>query len=243
MATKPLGTDYTSGMYSTKMLNTRMVDGNKYITIGDPYKDPAANQFRQPKKGEAAPKPFITKGHPVNEELGHFSKLTYVSSNYKEGNMYISTQPLDKRLKGFGSKDASRRDEFASEIRCSQYREGIKKELELARKSINTSLVDEEPNPESTGEFTRTRGLSMTGRTHEYDVGRTQVTEFDPRATKDQFYKMSNNKDKNWGSMRTVNRDIGDMANEIEYKPPKYGGGKSKFYDSSHLKVRGVAGI
>lgn len=245
MAMKPPGTDYTSGMYSTKMLNTRMVEGNKYITIGDPYRDPLANQFRQSKKGEKAPNPFITKGRPVNEELGHFSKLKYVSSNYKEGNMYITTQPLDKRLKGFGSKDAHRRDEFASEIRSSQYREGIKKELELARKSIMDAgnLDDSGSLPESTGEFTRTRGLSKKGTTHEYDIGRTHVTEFDPHATKDQYYKMSNARDKRWGGMRTVNGDIGDVANEIEYKPPKHGGGKSKFYDSSHLKVRGVAHI
>lgn len=240
MATKPVGTDYTSGMYSTKMLNTRMVDGNKYITVGDPYKDPMANQFRQGKKGEVI-KPFITKGHPVNEENGHFAKLTYAPTAYKEGNMYISTQPLDKRLKGFGSKDAHRRDEFASEIRCSQYREGIKKELELSRKSINPDILAQTQSPESTGEFTRTRGLSKTGGAHEFDIGRTQVTEFDPRSTKDQYYKLAVHDEKKWGSIRPVSCDIGDVANEIEYKPPKHGGGKSKFYDSSHLKVHGVA--
>ena len=239
MAMKPPGTDYTSGMYSSKMLNTRMVDGNKYITIGDPYKDPLPNQFRQGKKGEVI-KPFVTKGHPVNEEQGHFSKLTYVPSSYKEGNLYITTQPLDKRLKGFGSKDASRRDEFASEIRCSQYREGIKKELELSRKTINPDVLAQSMAQE-TQEFTRTRGLSKTGGAHEYDIGRTRVTEFDPRSTKDQYYKLAVDRPKNLGTMRTVASDIGDMANEIEYKPPKHGGGKSNFYDSSHLKVHGVA--
>lgn len=241
MAMKPPGTDYTSGMYSTKMLNTRMVDGNKYITLGDPYKDPLANQFRQGKKGEVI-KPFITKGHPVNSENGHFAKLTYAPSAYKEGNMYITTQPLEKRLKGFGSKDAHRRDEFASEIRCSQYREGIKKELELSRKNINPDIIAL-AEPESTGEFTRTRGFSKTGTVHEYDIGRTQVTTFDPRSTKDQYYKMAHDREKNWGTMRPVSKDIGDMANDIEYKPPKHGGGKSNFYDSSHLKVHGVSGI
>jgi hypothetical protein len=239
---KTPGTDYTSGMYSTKMVNSRMVEGNKYITLGDPYKDPLANAFRQPKKGEVI-KPFITKGHPVNAENGHFVKITYVPTNYKEGNMYISTQPLDKRLKGFGSKDAFRRDEFASEIRCSQYREGIKKELELSRKNINPETAALAMPDENTQTFTRTQGMSKTGSVHEYDIGRTQVTEFDPRSTKDQYYKMAIDRDKGWGSMRPVSKDIGDMANDIEYKPPKHGGGKSKFYDSSHLKVSGVSNI
>ncbi len=32
-----------------------MVDGNKYITVGDLYKDPLPNTFRQDKKGENKP--------------------------------------------------------------------------------------------------------------------------------------------------------------------------------------------
>jgi hypothetical protein len=48
-------------MYSTRLINNRYVDGNRYITVGDPYKDFQANMFRQPKKGEKAPMPFRTK--------------------------------------------------------------------------------------------------------------------------------------------------------------------------------------
>lgn len=181
---------------------------------------------------------------PANGENGNFAKLTYMAGGYKEANLYIHTQPLDKRLKGFGSKDASRRDEFASEIRCSQYREGIKKELEMSRKGLSEATIASlSESPESTGEFTRTRGLSKTGRVHEFDIGRTQVTEFDPRSTKDQYYKLSMHSEKKWGSMRPVSKDIGDAANEIEYKPPKHGSGKSNFYDNSHLKTRGVSSI
>lgn len=47
-------------MYSTKLVNTKHVDNNAYITVGDPYADPKANPFRQPKKGEKAPNPFKT---------------------------------------------------------------------------------------------------------------------------------------------------------------------------------------
>ena len=48
-------------MYSTKLVNKNMVDGNAYITVGDPFADAKANPFRQPKKGEKAPLPFQTK--------------------------------------------------------------------------------------------------------------------------------------------------------------------------------------
>jgi hypothetical protein len=39
-------------MYSTKLINKNLNEGNKYITVGDPYKDAKANIFRQDKKGE-----------------------------------------------------------------------------------------------------------------------------------------------------------------------------------------------
>jgi hypothetical protein len=47
-------------MYNTKLLNTKHVDNNAYITIGDPYHDPKANMFRQddPKAKKTSEKPF-----------------------------------------------------------------------------------------------------------------------------------------------------------------------------------------
>jgi hypothetical protein len=47
-------------MYSTKLVNKNMVDGNAYITVGDPFADFKANPFRQGKKGEKIT-PFQTK--------------------------------------------------------------------------------------------------------------------------------------------------------------------------------------
>ena len=47
-------------MYSTRLVNKNWVDGNRYITVGDPYKDPMGNPFRQGKKGEKLT-PFRTK--------------------------------------------------------------------------------------------------------------------------------------------------------------------------------------
>lgn len=45
-------------MYSTKIVNKNIVDGNAYISIGDPYRGKSENVFRQPKKGEPVPKYF-----------------------------------------------------------------------------------------------------------------------------------------------------------------------------------------
>ena len=46
-------------MYATKFVNKNIVDGNAYISIGDPYRDQQVNVFRQPKKGEPLPKPML----------------------------------------------------------------------------------------------------------------------------------------------------------------------------------------
>jgi hypothetical protein len=42
-------------------------------------------------------KHFESTQHPKNEDNGHFSKLTYHSEEYKDGNKYITTQPLAQR--------------------------------------------------------------------------------------------------------------------------------------------------
>lgn len=42
-------------MYKTKLLHKNLVDGNAYITINDPYKDPNYQSFRNAKKSDKAP--------------------------------------------------------------------------------------------------------------------------------------------------------------------------------------------
>lgn len=39
---------------------------------------------------------------------------------------YLKTQPLDKRKSGFGTRDASRRDEFTNHLAVEQYRERLR---------------------------------------------------------------------------------------------------------------------
>ena len=154
----------------------------------------------------------------MNAENGNFSKITYAGTPYRETNMYLSTQPLDKRVKGFGSKDAHRRDEFTSAIRTEQYRESMRKELKLY-KSKNQSQelppIDDRASTAPASFGTRTEML--------YDIGRTKVTEFDPKSTKDCFYRTTLEREKRLGPYRPTSTNIGESAWKTEYKPPAHG--------------------
>jgi hypothetical protein len=226
-------------MYSTKLLNKNIVEGGKYITINDEYKDPKANLFRQPKKGEKVPTPFIVKMNPVNQENGHFSKLTYNSSVFKETNLYISTQPLDKRVKGFGTRDASRRDEFTNAIRTAQYRESIRKEAVNLKVPNQLDQEDSLTRAMSASAAVSSSTFPYSLSATQYDIGRSQVTEFDPKSTRDRYYKFATNRDKEYGAYRPSSADFGDNAWRTEYRPPSHGPKAQikNFFDRSHLKV------
>lgn len=230
-----------------------MVDGNAYTTVGDPFKDANPNPFRQPKKGEKAPTPFQIKMIPQNSENGHFAKITYVPEGYKETNKYITTQPLDGRKRGFGSKDAHRRDEFSNNIRTEQYREGIRKENELMAKNkdkINERLTGliakrtmyEQEQQARTNSYrpSTTGSFSYNDRCAQFDIGRSRITQFDPKSIKDTYYKFDNDRPKRFGlGSKPVSYDLGESAWDVNYKPPSFGG-KSEvknFFDKSHLGV------
>jgi hypothetical protein len=235
-------------MYNSKRLNTKLVDNNAYITIGDPYHDPKQNMFRQddPKAKKTSEKPFASKLRPMNAENGNFSKLIYIPSAFKETNGYLQTQPLDKRPKefAFGSHDASRRDEFSSTIATEQYRQTLRTENKYTKKHMNPDVLD---NLQDTGFqiIEPKMMLSASGTMRReclYDIGRTKVTEFDPKSTRDRFYKTVSDREKNTGSYRPTSTVIGDAAWETEYKPPRHGAASlvKNFFDNSHLKVSGA---
>jgi hypothetical protein len=236
-------------MYSTKLKNTKHVDNNAYITIGDPYHDPKANMFRQedPKAKKTSEKPFGSKLRPMNAENGNFSKLTYTPSAFKETNGYLQSQPLDKRPKefAFGSHDASRRDEFASNIATEQYRQTLKKEAMYMNKNANKELLETFQASGGSSGPPQKQLLSASGtlrRETLYDIGRNKVTEFDPKSTRDRFYKTVSDRDKNNGSYRPTSTVVGDAAWNTEYKPPSHGAASlvKNFFDNSHLKVHGI---
>jgi hypothetical protein len=186
---------------------------------------------------------------PQNAEDGHFSKKMYVPEKYGDGIKYISTQPLDSRKRGFGTKDAHKRDEFSNNIRTQQYRETLRKEKLLAEtpeeiKVKLTKLLAERASMDSYGREipdSNTRRTSYgTKNVHQYDIGRSQVTEFDPKSIKDTYYKFDCDFDKRIGTFtKPISSDIGDRAWDISYRPPQFGG-KSEvknFYDKSHINI------
>lgn len=182
----------------------------------------------------------------MNAENGNFSKLTYTSSAFKETNGYLQTQPLDKRPKefAFGSHDASRRDEFASNIATEQYRQTLKTEAYHMNKNMKKELIDSFPQT-TTGSPKQSTLLSASGtlrRETLYDIGRNKVTDFDPKSTRDRFYKTVSDREKNVGSYRPTSTIVGESAWDTEYKPPSHGAASlvKNFFDNSHLKVHGI---
>ena len=207
-------------MYSTKLVNKGVVEGNKYITIGDPYRDPLANTFRQDKKGE---KNFKVPLVPMNAENGNFGKLTYAPSAFRETNMYLTTQPLESRKKGFGSKDAHKRDEFTSAIRTEQYRQSIRTENEMSKRAKGGLDLDTIPRASTAPPAMLLSSSGTWRRETLYDIGRSKVTEFDPKSSRDRFYKRSMDRERNLGPYRPTSTIIGESAWNTEYKPPTHG--------------------
>jgi hypothetical protein len=168
-----------------------------------------------------------------------------MAGGYLETNKYKDTQPLDARKKGFGSKDASRRDEFANSIRTEQYREGMVKEKFLMSQNSEklkedlTRLLAQRTITESRA--STTNGFSYSQKVSQYDIGRTRITPFDPKSSKDRFYQFDSDRDKRFGvtGQKPISYNVGDLAWSLHYKPPSHGG-KSEvknFYDKSHLNV------
>ena len=186
----------------------------------------------------------------MNAENGHFAKIVYVPEGYKETNKYITTQPLEGRKKGFGTKDAHRRDEFSNNIRTEQYREGIRKETMLlnqnkdkvearltqllATKALETAKMN------NTGGSTGSHEgfFDYSNKVAQYDIGRNRVTAFDPKSIKDTYYKFSDERPKRFGTTnRPISYDLGSSAWDVHYQPPTFGGKSlvKNFFDKSHL--------
>ena len=87
-----------------------------------------------------------------------------------ETNLYIETQPLDARKRGFGSKDAHRRDEFSNAVRTQQYRESIRKEMELRKEDVHSKMNEVMEKYQSTASSD-----TLKAKRFQYDMGRSLV--------------------------------------------------------------------
>lgn len=221
-------------MYTTRRMNPKLVEGNAFITVGDPYVE--ETKYIPPRwKG----KKLATTHHPQNAENGNFSKLTYASDAYVTGVPYTQTQPIEKRKKGFGTGDAFKSDEFTNAIRTQQYRETLRKETYLHSRRSH----DEDDAKLQEYQETQRARQESAGTTFLYDVGRTRVTEFDPRKSRDAHYSFDSTKGRELGGYRPTSQDIGDGAWNFTYKPPERGSHSSvsRFFDNGHLQSTSIS--
>jgi hypothetical protein len=93
---------------------------------------------------------------------------------------------------------------------------------------------------QSSGSSDSMRKTFRDDHVHQFDIGRNRVTDFNPRETKDHFYRFDHDHGKEFGTTgKPASYDFGQSAWNVTYKPPQYGG-KSEvknFYDKSHLNV------
>jgi len=224
-------------MYKTKLVNKNLVEGGAYTSVGDPYKDPIPSVFRLPTKTEKPVTPFITKIHPVNDGNGYFTRPTYTPSEFKETIIYQKLEPIEKRRNGFGSHDATRWDEFTSTTRSGQFREGLKKENKHLPKPTDEMMRETERMYTMTRAQTAPASFPYRCTVSNYDIGRNQVTDFNPKATRDRYYKMATNREKVLGPFSPSSSDIGRDSWSVVYSPPKCGSktDTKHFWDKSHL--------
>lgn len=224
-------------MYTTKFMNSKVsVDAGRYITVGDPY---VGSKNKLP--GRWKEKQFNVPQMPQNSGEGYFGfgnkAFTYVSDKYQEQRPYLALEPVDKRKLGFGTHDASRRDEFSQTIRTEQYRETLKKEMQALNSEVSQAKI---PVKED-ADYKFVEGKHEIN--HLYDVGRNIHTEFDPKSGREKFYSMKHGytHEKRRGNVRTASQDIGDGAWDYHYKKPEFSAPSQvkNFFDHSHLDVAG----
>merc|ERR1712028_213402 len=102
-----------------------------YITIADPYGKKTQGLSRHKKKQ------FLTEpGHLGRSNDTMFCKsFPWLSEGdkYKGQQMYLKTQPLASRKKGFLSSDAHRTDEFTNVCRTEQHRWALGREAAMKK--------------------------------------------------------------------------------------------------------------
>lgn len=217
-------------MYSTRRLHKNIVDDNAYLTINDPYVDKHTLPDRW--KG----KRMTCLALPPNEENGLFTKMQYASEPYADNELYLKTQPFDTRKSGFGSKDASKRDEFTSYIRTEQYRETVRKEALRAEKTRDKKAETGLLSTMREEAVQKKKQKRQAGHAFVYDIGRSRVTPFNPKLARDKYFVLNKDQDDEHGkhkkgasttalalssSYRLTSRDIGQGVWETDHKPPQ----------------------
>ena len=81
-------------------------------------------------------------------------------------------------------------------------------------------------------------GRNYAEKVAQFDIGRNRVTDFDPKSTKDTYYKFDDKNGKKTGMYKPISTEVGSGLNQgYKYSKPMAGGKSevSKFFDKSHL--------
>lgn len=219
-------------MYSTtrphgKLLDVPAGEQQPFLTVGEPYQDKSELPERWKGKrldcGRACQNTFTKFEYPDLEP-------------YVAVPLYIEAEPLETRKAGFGSKDASKRDEFTSFIRTEQHREVIRKEqalLESQQQRLSNNGRDGKD----------TQNVVTQHKTFLYDVGRSRTTPFDHKLRRERYYQPSapakeGGKPRS-GEYRLSSEEIGRKTWQIKSTPPRFAPASchKAFMDKSHLKT------
>jgi hypothetical protein len=245
------------GPYSTKYRTTDKLrvnakGENSYIDVGDPFVKPI------PKPSRVAGKQFLTEP-PKNGQMGkYFDKYSYATTPYTEIRKYSVEQKRSERKSGFGSNDASKRDEFLITMREGQWKELVDQEHFFT----NKWAVEHESQPQA--ESAAAGGLPPVARPlsapepihlpyfqeqtpgHLYDIGNT-VEGSTPACIKchrEKFYCKHRVFARNGAVVaqrprkeRITSMDVGRYVNPAEASRPEfaYHHKAKEFFDSSHL--------
>jgi hypothetical protein len=242
-------TNHPGGMYSDKFTHPKLhCEAGRYISIGDPY---VAEAEKRP--GRWKEKQMGTTMYPKNAGNGYFGNMgkpfEYMPDKYVESLPYAKSQPYDQRKLGFGTHDASKRDEYTQAIKTEQYRDllrrekrilsaqekkkgGLAEQIRKAHKKLAEAAVEEERQREVCG---------LTPAPFLYDIGRSRETPFDPKTKTDCFYNayQARKREMRRGGYRSMSQDIGDGGWELGKKRETFGrsAATKSFYSKSHLEA------
>jgi hypothetical protein len=194
---------------------------------------------------------MMVPGKPGNAGGGYFGLMgrafDYMPDKYVEQLPYGKREPYASRKLGFGTHDASKRDEFCQRIRTEQYRDLLKREKRLIRggKALDDRIT--QAHAKLAEERARGEGLraavGLDAPKHLYDVGRSRETKFDPKMHRDKFYNThtAHKREMRRGPYRTASQDIGDGAWAVQ-RVEHFGRSHATraFYTQSHLEVQDI---
>eukprot|EP01083_Nonionella_stella_P291229 991056_1 len=244
-------------MYATKRIHDKTDVG--YISVGDPYND----RSRPQKDPRRSGRQFSTRPPAKNRIYGYFGQLQHPDGEpFSDVRGYLKSQPRDVRTLGFGSNDASKRDEFTVSFRAHQWKEVLDREIETHRVYSTRDVKEEDKETPSRLQKRLKRSKRESRKkkktTRKYfqcrvpellfEIGRTDegTTPSCTRCSRDTFFckhRVANSA--RVGQNRSTSSEVGSLvvtqASDLTSRKPQWGRRSliRDFYDTNHLHCVG----